>query len=259
MKKILFTMAAVMIFTLTSCFEGTGFKQEGKFSRIVTINRSATPLQLDADYTDEKFKLSNLTSVDQLGAFGLKDADRAIVNIHYTIDETYKADFKLASATNVNIIPIWNKPLPENKDINPLFDLYRIQFENNWKYPHVWITGKYLNVAPVIRSKGPGSYYLKPTAVYGDTLRFDITAEYTNTNISTDEYVDFVNFDLSTLTDTTDADAATLTAVRSMLNTIGEKDSVCVMLMSDIEIKTDSIVKAPAYTGYSNQLKRFVY
>ena len=215
-------------------------------------------MQLDADLTGEVFKLSNLTSEDQLSKFGLENADRAIANIYYVIDESYKAELTLTSATSIRIIPVWNKPLPESKKINPLFDLYRIQVNDSWKYPHIWMTDKYLNVAPVIRSKVPGSYYLKPTAVYGDTLCFNITAEYANTNITTDEYVDFVNFDLSTLTDTANADATTLTAVRSMLNTIEEKDSVCVMLVANIEVKADSTVKAPAYTSYTKILKQLV-
>ena len=85
-----------------------------------------------------------------------------------------------------------------------------------------------------------------------------MTAEY-NATTNNSDVVDFINFDLSTLADTTGADALTSAAVRSMLSTIEAKDSVCVMLVGEFRTKgylgTDTIVKWPAVTGYTTSLK----
>lgn len=257
MKKILFAAACVLTMSLTSCFKETGYSMTSDFARVVTINREANPLQLVADYTGEVFKLDNLKSPEQLSLYNLEEADRAIAYIHYEVDENYATSLTMTNASVVKVNPVWNKALPANENINPLTDLFRLRLDN-WEYPYVWMAGKYLNVAPVIRSLGRGSYYLKPTAVYGDTLRFDMTAEY-NATTNNSDVVDFINFDLSTLADTTGADALTSAAVRSMLSTIEAKDSVCVMLVGEFRTKgylgTDTIVKWPAVTGYTRSLK----
>lgn len=259
MKK-LFSFAMCLIMAtcvMTSCWEETGYKQTRDFSRIVTINRNATPLQLIADYTDEVFKPENLTTEEQLSLYDLQDADRAIANIHFEVDESYNSTLTLTSATPIKVQTVWNKPLPENGNINPLTDLYRMQLDS-WSYPITWLTNEYLNIAPIIRSMGRGSYYLRPTTVYGDTLRFDMAADYTPTTTNND-VVDYINFDLSTLADTAETDASTLKAVRLMLNTIEANDSVCVMVVADYRTKgylgTDTIVKWPALTNYSTELK----
>lgn len=260
-KKLSFLMLAmVSACMLTSCLEDTGYTQTMDFSRIVTINRNTTPLQLNADYTGEVFKLKNLTSVDQLSLYNLQDADRAIVNIHFEVDGSYNPSMTLNSASAIKVNPIWNKPLPNTDKLNPLTDLYRMQLDS-WSYPITWIAGSYLNISPIIRSVGRGSYYLKPTKVYGDTLRFDMAAEYTPTTNKSD-IVDYINFDLATLTDTLDADNTTLSAVHQMLDAIEANDSVCVMVVSDYRTKgylgTDTIVKWPAVTNYTTQLKTLV-
>ncbi|MBR5841417.1 MAG: hypothetical protein IKY64_02230 [Bacteroidaceae bacterium] len=258
-RRLLPLMCVVAsLMSLTSCFPDLGYSQSADFARVVTINRKANPLQLDADYTGEVFKLDNLTSPEQLSLYNLEGADRAIAYIHFEVDRDYKESLTLTDATEVKVNPVWNKALPDSTNINPLTDLYRLQFEANWLYPYVWMAGKYLNVVPVIRSLGRGQYYLKPTAVYGDTLRFDMTSVYTPSANNSD-VVDFINFDLSTLADTTDADAVTSAAVRTMLNTIDKNDSVCVMLVGEYRTKgylgTDTIVKWPAYTNYTKVLK----
>ena len=258
-KRNLFSVMCVvaMLMSLTSCFKETGYTMTSDFARVVTINREANPVQLVADYTGELFKLDNLKSPEQLSLYNLDGADRAIAYIHYELDENYKASLTLSSASSIKVNPVWNKALPASENINPLTDLFRLQLDS-WEYPYVWMAGKYLNVVPVIRSLGRGSYYLRPTAVYGDTLRFDMTAEY-NVTTSNSDVVDFINFDLSTLADTTGADMITATAVREMLNTIEDKDSVCVMLVAEFRTKgylgTDTIVKWPAYTVYTKALK----
>lgn len=257
-KKVLFPLVCVMAMSLTSCFEEPGYSQTMDFARIVTIDRNTVPLQLVADYSGEVYKLGNLTSVEQLSLFGLEDTDRAIARIHFEVDDTYKAKWTLTSADPIKTSPVWNKPLPASDKLNPLTDLYRFQLDS-WSYPITWMAGKYLNIAPVIRSQGRGAYYLQPKGVHGgDTLRFDMAAEYTPTTANSD-VVDYINFDLSTLADTAEADAATLTAVRRMLSTIEAEDSVCVMVVSDFRTKgylgTDTIVKWPAYAGYTRKLK----
>lgn len=259
-KRRFFPLMCVVasLMSLTSCFPDPGFSSSSDFARVVTINRAANPLQLDADYTGEVFKLENLTTPEQLSLYNLENADRAIAYIHYEVDKDYKSSVTLTDATEVKVSPVWNKALPDSTNINPLTDLYQLQFEGTWSYPFIWIAGKYLNVAPVIRSMGRGSYYLRPTAVYGDTLRFDMTAEY-KVSANNSDVVDFINFDLSTLADTTAADAVAMQAVRTMLNTIEANDSVCVMLVGEYRttgyLGTDTIVKWPAYTNYTTQLK----
>lgn len=251
-KKLLFGLACVTSVLMTSCFEETGYSQTMDFARVVTIDRNSVPLQLVADYTGETFKLSNLTSVEQLSLYDLQDTERAIARIHFEVDDSYTAKWTLSSADPVKISPVWNKPLPEAANFGPLTDLFRLQLDN-WSYPLSWLAGKYLNLAPVVRSMGRGTYYLQPVEAFGDTLRFDMLAEYTPATTSAD-VVDFINFDLSTLTDTIDADDKTKLAVRDMLSTIEDKDSVCVMVVAEFRTKgivnPDTIVKWPAYTNH---------
>lgn len=256
MKKILLASACVLTLTLTSCFENAGFTQSSNFARVVTVNRNANPLQLDADYTGEVFKPENLTMPEQLSQFGLENADRAVAYIHYEIED-YKSSLTLNGAAPIKIFSVWNKALPVNEKIKPLTDLYRMQLDNSFSYPLTWMSGRYLNIAPVIKSDDSGSYYLMPKAVIGDTLRFDMAAEFTES--AEKDVADFVNFDLTTLADTLDSDEATLPTVRKMLNAIEAKDSVCVLVVFDYKttgyLGTDTIIKMPVNAGYSSQLR----
>ena len=259
-KKLLFGLACVTSVLMTSCFEETGYSQTMDFARVVTIDRNSAPLQLVADYTGETFKLSNLTSVEQLSLYDLQDTERAIAKIHFEVDDSYTAKWTLSSADPVKISPVWNKPLPEAANFGPLTDLFRLQLDN-WSYPLSWLAGKYLNLAPVVRSMGRGKYYLQPAEAFGDTLRFDMLAEYTPATTSAD-VVDFINFVLSTLADTTNADANTTLAVRDMLGAIAANDSVMVMVVANYRTRghlgTDTVVKWPSYAGYSKLLKSLV-
>ena len=265
-KKILFPLACVACL-LTSCLEPAGYSYNTTFSRVVTINRDKSPLELVADYTNEKFKLDNLTMPEQLSKYDLQDADRAFVTINLQVDDSYKEQWTFVDGNPIKVSPIWNKQLPEDGKFNPLSGLQNYQVEASWSYPTVWIAGTYVNISPVIRSVGRGTYYLQPNTVYGDTLRFDIAASYTPTK--EEEYVaDFVNFDLRTLTDTVDADSKALDAVRTMLDAIEAKDSVCMMIVGDFHdtyYKVDSLAdgtvkyeqrdtvrKYLAYTNYAN-------
>ncbi len=251
-KKFLFGLACVTSVLMTSCFEETGYSQTMDFARVVTINRNSTPLSLVADYTGEVYKLGNLTSVEQLSLFDLQDTERAIARIHFEVDNSFAAKWTLTSAEPIKIASVWNKPLPESEKYGPLTTLYNFQLDS-WTYPATWMAGKYLNICPVVRSLGRGTYYLRPAEAFADTLRFDMVAEYTPTTEKSD-IVDFINFDLSTLTDTIDADDKTKLAVRDMLSTIEDKDSVCVMVVAEFRTKgivnPDTIVKWPAYTNH---------
>lgn len=265
-KNLLFCLACVATFLMTSCWDEPGYSYTSTFSRIVTIDRSATPLKLIADYTGETFKLDNLTSEEQLSLYDLQDANRAFVTINLNMD-SYKAQWTLVEAKAIKVNPVWNKPLPEGAQINALSGLQNYTVESAWSYPAAWIAEGYVNIAPIIQSAGRGTYYLQPTKVYGDTLRFDIKAAFTP--LEKESYIaDFVNFDLRTLTDTTEADALTCGVVRNMLSTIATKDSVCMMIVGDFHDKytkvdslasgsvkyeeRDTIVKYPAYTNYAN-------
>ena len=265
-KKFLFGLACVATFLMTSCWDEPGYSYTSTFSRIVSIDRGATPLKLIADYTGETFKLDNLTSEEQLSLYDLQDANRAFVTINLNMD-SYKAQWTLVEGKAIKVNPVWNKPLPEGAQINALSGLQNYTVESAWSYPAAWIAEGYVNIAPIIQSAGRGTYYLQPTKVYGDTLRFDIKAAFTP--LEKESYIaDFVNFDLRTLTDTTEADALTRGVVRNMLGTIAAKDSVCMMIVGDFHdkyIKVDSlpsgsvkyeerdtIVKYPAYTNYAN-------
>ena len=272
MKKILFASVCALTMTLTSCFKDVPFTQTADFARIVTINRDASPLQLDADYTGEEFKLENLTMPEQLSLFGLENADRAFAYIHFETTDMTKSTLTLNSADPIKVNPVWNRALPMNASINPLTDLYRMSLDSSFDYPYVWVAGKYLNVSPVIRSMGRGTYYLQPKAVYGDTLRFDMAAEYAEA-LSQQDVVDFINFDLATLADTADATGDMLATVRTMIDAIEKNDSVFVMLTGDFRQsyhkvdtladgsfkyeKRDTIVKRAAYAGYTDDLKAF--
>ena len=266
-KKLLFGLACVTSVLMTSCFEETGYSYTSTFSRIVTIDRSSTPLKLIADYTGETFKLDNLTSVEQLSLYDLQDANRAFVTINLNMDNSYKAQWTLVEGKAIKVIPVWNKPLPEGAQINALNGLQNLAVESAWSYPAVWVADGYVNITPIIQATGRGTYYLQPKKVYGDTLRFDIKAAFTPLEKG-NSIADLVNFDLRTLTDTTEADVQTRSVVRNMLSTIAAKDSVCMMIVGDFHdkyIKVDSlpsgsvkyeerdtVVKYPAYTNYAN-------
>ena len=265
-RRFLPLMCVVASITMmTSCMKNTGFYQSADFARIVTIERYTNPYggadsaSFVADYTGEIFVPDNLNGTT-LEHFKLADADRAIVTMHFESDGLYHASLELKDASPIRVVSVWNQPLPENASINPLTDLYRMQLDT-WSYPLVWMADKYLNVAPVIRSLSLASYYLQPTAVYGDTLRFDMTAVYAE-NMMKNDIVDFVNFDLSTLADTTGAETTTKEAVDKMLNAIAANDSVRIMLVSSYRstgyLGTDTVVKIPTCTGYTRALKRLV-
>ena len=268
-KKNLFALVCVvaLLMSLTSCLEPAGYSYNATFSRIVTINRDKSPLELVADYSNEKFKLDNLTMPEQLSLFDLQDAERAFVTINLQVDNMYKEHWSLVEGKALRVIPIWNQPLPEGASINPLTGLQNYQVESAWSYPTTWIAGNYVNISPIIQSAGRGTYYLQPNTVYGDTLRFDIAAAYTP--IEKEEFIaDFINFDLRTLTDTLDADEQTRGVVRNMLSTIAANDTVCMMIVGDFyytytkvdtlangkvnyEVR-DTVIKYPAYTNYAD-------
>lgn len=266
MKKILFPLVCVACM-LTSCLEEPGYSYNTTFSRIVTIDRAKSPLELVADYSNEKFKLDNLTMPEQLSLFDLQDSERAFVTINLQVDNMYKEHWTLVEGKALRVIPVWNQALPEGASINPLSGLQNYQVESAWSYPTTWIAGNYVNISPIIQSAGRGTYYLQPNTVYGDTLRFDIAAAYTP--IKEENYIaDFINFDLRTLTDTTAADEATRGIVRNMLSTIAANDTVCMMIVGDFyytytkvdtlangkvnyEVR-DTVRKYPAYTNYAD-------
>ncbi|MBO7267828.1 MAG: hypothetical protein J6V12_08720 [Bacteroidaceae bacterium] len=269
MKKNLFALVCVVasLMSLTSCLEETGYSYNSTFSRIVTINRDKSPLELVADCSNEKFKLDNLTVPEQLSLFELQDAERAFVTINLQVDNAYKEHWTLVEGKALKVSAIWNQQLPDGASINPLSGLQNYQVETSWSYPTTWIAGNYVNISPIIQSAGRGTYYLQPYTVYGDTLRFDIAAAYTP--IKEENYIaDFINFDLRTLTDTTAADEHTRGVVRNMLSTIAANDTVCMMIVGDFhdtyyKVDTladgtvkyeqrDTVRKYPAYTNYAN-------
>lgn len=270
MKKTLFALVCALTLVLTSCWDEPGYSYTSTFLRVVTIDRNADPLKLVADYTGEVFKPGNLTAEEQLSLFGLEDADRAFATM--TLEaENYNQTLTLDGASPIKVRPVWNAPLPESGKYNALVDLYRMPLDNGY-YPATWLAGgRYVNIAPIIRSVGLGAYYLQPTAVYGDTLRFDMKAEYTFNDNGEGDIVDFINFDLFTLTDTAEAGAATRGVVDKMLEAIKANDSVMVMVVGDFiqsyhKVDTladgtmkyetrDTIVKYPAIAGYSSALK----
>ncbi len=260
---LMWVMASTMM--LTSCLKNTGFRETMDLARIVTIERNTNPygsvdsVRLIADYTGESFRPDNLTPA-VLDMYGLENAERAIANMHYEAEGVYDVSLTLTDAKAIKVESVWNKPLPEDINVSALTDLYRMQLDV-WSYPLIWMADKYLNVAPVIHSASTGSYYLQPTAVYGDTLRFDMSAVFTE-NIADRDLVDFINFDLTTMADTIGADDATKKTVSDMMNVIDANDSVRIMLVASYRTKgflgNDTIVKWPVYTDYTKALKTLV-
>lgn len=256
-KKILFPLVCVLAMALTSCFENTGYSYTSDFSRVVTIDRTTSPLQFVADYTGEKFKCDNLTQEEQLSLYGLENSERIIAEMHFAVDNSYKQTLTFVRGSAITVNPVWNKALPDTSRVNPLTYLFPLQLDS-WSYPSVWMAGRYLNILPVVRSVGRGKFYLRPTSVQGDTLCFDMAAEYTPSE-KVSEVHDLVNFDLGTLVDTADAEAPMLHAVRQMVDVIKANDSVCVMVTADYRsqgfVNLDTIVQHAVYTEYSTALK----
>lgn len=270
MKKILFALVCALTLVLTSCWKETGYSYTSTSLYVVTIDRDAMPPRLIPDRIGGAFKPDNLTDAEQLSLYGLQDADRAIATMTLKAEDyTQTLTLEKDGTSPIKVNPVWNAPLPESDKYNALVDLYPLQLSIS--YPTVWLAGgRYVNIAPVIRSVGIGTYYLQPTAVYGDTLRFDMKAEYT-LNDQEKDIVDFINFDLFTLTDTVAASATAQGIVDKMKSAIEANDSVMVMVVSDffqsyhkvdtladgtVKYETrDTIVKYPAIAGYSSALK----
>lgn len=253
MKKNLFALACILTLTLTSCFEGTGSSYTSTFSRVVTIDTLSSPIKFVADYTNELFSnFTNLRTTEQLEQFGLRGAQRAEVIIQLDVDASYNQTLTLQQGRGINILPVANKVPADN--LKPMIGWQQYPLGGTTYMPTVWISGRYLNVLPVIPSNDPGKYYLVPDSAVSDTLHFSLKASY-EANETKSYYENIQCFDLSTLCDTTNADTELRAKMKNLWSAMERHraDSMRIVLTGLFDIhyyQKDTIMTQSAITNY---------
>ena len=258
MRKILFTLASVATLALTSCFEDTGSSYTASFSRVVTIDTANVKVKFVADYTGETFSnFTNLSGTEQLKQFGLEGASRAEVLVQLHVNDLYQQTLTMLQGRKIDIHPVTNK-MPADS-LKPLAGWQQYPLNGTGLTPTAWVSGRYLNVLPVIPSSKAGAYYLMPDSVVSDTLYFSLKASY-----DTDEtkmfYETIQSYDLYTLCDTVDADPELRTKMSDFLVALKEHrtDSMRIALTALFDIHyygKDTIMTQSALTNYFRPYK----
>ena len=251
-----------MICLLTSCLEEFGYYEEsGEIGCYVTIdtyqesiNDTAQSVMLKADFLRNFTNITNLKRPEQLANFGLENAKRAWVTIRYSGSVTSPWVFTLLKkGTKIpSTRPIPTHPINKKEVTGDMQYLEGLQsYQNNY----IWVADGYLNIIPTIRSGEPGKYYLTPDTVKGDTLFFNLDAEYTKGN---NLYYDELQcFDLRTIADSLDADEEIRHKMNEAYHAIKNIDSVRIAITTSYSTKSfatgnDTIVRKtlPHQTNY---------
>lgn len=254
MKKILFALICALTLTLSSCFDGTRSSYTTSFSRIVTIDTTSSSVKFVADYTGEELKgFTNLTYPEQLSQFGLEEALRAEVLMQLHIDESYKSMLTMLQGKKIDIHPVTNKTPVDS--LMPLSGWWNIPLNGTGLMTVVWVSDRFLNVRPEVPSAKAGKFYLIPDSVVSDTLHFSLKASYEPAAAKPYYYEDIQCYDLRTLCDTANADAALRAKMRNMLTAMEEhrNDSMQIVLTALFDIhyyEKDTIMAQSAMTNY---------
>lgn len=240
-----------MALALSSCLKETGYSYTTSFTRIVTIDATSTSVRFVADYTNEVFdSLENLKYPEQLARFGLENAQRAEVYMKLDV-EPYKQTLTMLQGKEIDILPV-AKEMPT--DVKPFLAWQQTPLATDYN-PTVWVSGKYLNVVPVIPAEIPGKYYLTAEKAVNDTLYFNLEATYRE-NASKQYYDEIQCYDLSTLCDTTDADATLRMKMTEIWKAMEEHraDSMRIVLTGKFAINNyygkDTIMTISTITNY---------
>ena len=233
MKKILFALIGIVATTLTSCLPDPEFSYSVPYSRVATIDTTGGSVKFIADYTGEVFKnITNLMHPEDLAMFNLEGAQRAEVLIRLDIDESYKQSLLMLDARKIDVRPITNK-VPT--DTMPLLSLQRYPLGGTVFTPTAWVSNGYLNILPVIPSEDKtAQYFLTPEKAIKDSIYFKLTASYKE-DASKTLYENIHCYDLRTLRDTDNADAALSNKMREVLSAMETHrgDSIMIIVTGD--------------------------
>ncbi len=258
MKKILFTLASMATLALTSCFEDTGNSYTTSFSRVVTIDTADTKVKFVADYTGETFSnFTNLSGTEQLELFDLAGASRAEVFVQLHVNDLYQRTLTMVQGRKIDVHPVTNK-MPADS-LKPLAGWQQYPLNGTGLIPTAWVSGRYLNVLPVIPSSKAGTYYLMPDSVVSDTLYFSLKASY-DTDEAKSYYEPIQCYDLHTLCDTADADPELHAKMSDFIVALKEHraDSMRIALTALFDIHyygKDTIMTQSALTNYFRPYK----
>ena len=173
MKKNIFALCAlfVFIFTIISCDNATS-TSSGYFSGLYTVERNFLyPESIDTFY-----------KVENIADFGLKDGDRAYLEVAYEIDNYYgpaMAKYRIQSV--ISVLPVYNLTATSNVDplvySSPISGLEEV-LVNTYMADAMWLWKKYQNVSVGYYSNGTeGDFKLSPVKLSGDTLCFALNAK----------------------------------------------------------------------------------
>ena len=246
MMKRTVLMLSALVLLLTSCLEDDGYAYSGTFARIVTIDHSSDPIRFCCDYTNELIECGNVTTDDDLAAYGLEEAKRALVYFDYKANY-YENIITLNTGSVIEPIDLWCKALPNDKTYGPVYGFDQLQVESSWSYPYGWVSDGYLNLIPVVLSDVAAKHYLAPAGVNGDTLKFNLYMSYEEGSSYRGEYA---CYDLRNLLDTASADPQFRPWMKEMTDRLNNgNDSVMVCVWADY-MATDTIIKATVPTAY---------
>lgn len=240
-------MAIAAMLMFASCLpDGDGYNYTSQFARVATIDYSSDPISFHCDYTNEKFVFTNVTSADDLGPFDLKGAKRALLNI-YMEANAKAANYELISGAPIHAEAVCGK-LPADATLNPVYGFTRLELDT-WSYPYAWVSRGYLSIVPQILSDADATPYLVPKAVSGDTLCFDLRMAY---ELGKKNYrSQYACFDLRTLADTAQADAAVKPVMKEMIDRVNMGDTVMARISAYYKTAyPDTVITATVPTSY---------
>lgn len=248
-KNAFFSLFAIAALLLTSCLpDEPGINYSATFARIVTIDHTLSPVRFYCDYTNEVIETENIKTNDDLAKFDLDDVDRALV--YFQLDAiNYDTQITFQDGAPIEVDAVYNKYLPIDATVKPVYGFSQLQVENGWFYPYAWVSRGYLNIVPQVKTSKGSEKYLVPEAVSNDSLVFSLRVKYDEGSDICSEYA---CFDLRTLADTVNADAAVKPIMKQMVDRINvASDSVMVVVLGDRKISwPDTITKAYVPTNY---------
>ena len=235
-KKTFFSFLCVVasLMSLTSCFDDTGYNQTQTFWQYVTIDTTGIAVKLISDYPYQEYTPDNLKYTEQLGQYGLTNARRAHVQLHYQYgSSTNKSNLTLMQARKIDIQSIANTHATDS-----LMHILGLQ-QGYQGYSYAWVSEGYLSTIPIIPSANKGKYRITAEKATGDTLYLKLSASYAKSD-NMMYYDEIQSFDLRTLSDTIGADEDMLVKMRQVLTAMEDHraDSMRIVLLGDYQTKS---------------------
>lgn len=245
MKKFFLGCLALVTVLITSCMpDNGGYSYTATFGRIVTIDHNSSPIRFICDCTGEVYETENILSDEDLTS-AMRAADRAFVMFYIEMDYN-EMHVTYQSGNPIKVQSVYNKKIVDDGKFQPLYGFSRLQFDNTFSYPYGWVSDRYLNVTPIVKSNEEAELFLVPEAASGDTLSFSLYSKY----LPNDSFLaDYSCFDLRTLADTATADEELKPVMKEMVDFVNAYDSVMVVVVGDY-LSVDTIIKAYVPTNY---------